>query len=56
VSHGVDIWSKKDQSGKAKDVALRNASLEGVSDRVHEVRSCTGFKADQRGRQVSGIG
>jgi SAM-dependent methyltransferase len=32
---GVDIWSKKDQSGNAKDVALHNASLEGVSDRVH---------------------
>ena len=32
---GVDIWSRTDQSGNAKDVALRNASLEGVSDRVH---------------------
>jgi SAM-dependent methyltransferase len=31
---GVDIWSKADQSGNAKDVALRNASLEGVGDRV----------------------
>ena len=31
---GIDIWSKKDQSGNAKDVTLRNASLEGVSDRV----------------------
>lgn len=31
---GVDIWSTTDQSGNAKDVALRNASLEGVSDRV----------------------
>ncbi len=31
---GVDIWSKKDQSGNAMDVTLRNASLEGVSDRV----------------------
>jgi SAM-dependent methyltransferase len=31
---GVDIWSKKDQSGNARDVALRNASLEGVGDRV----------------------
>src|SRR5215471_11079020 len=31
---GVDIWSTKDQSGNAKDVTLRNASLEGVSDRV----------------------
>lgn len=32
---GVDIWSTTDQSGNSKDVALRNASLEGVSDRVH---------------------
>lgn len=32
---GVDIWSTKDQSGNAKDVTLRNASLEGVSERVH---------------------
>ena len=32
---GVDIWSTTDQSGNARDVALRNASLEGVSDRVH---------------------
>ncbi len=32
---GIDIWSKKDQSGNAMDVTLRNASLEGVSDRVH---------------------
>jgi arsenite methyltransferase len=34
-ARGVDIWSTMDQSGNAKDVALRNASLEGVSDRVH---------------------
>lgn len=32
---GVDIWSKMDQSGNARKVALRNASLEGVTDRVH---------------------
>ena len=32
---GVDIWSTKDQSGNAKDVTLRNASLEGVGDRVY---------------------
>ena len=32
---GVDIWSTMDQSGNARDVTLRNASLEGVSDRVH---------------------
>ena len=31
---GVDIWSKTDQSGNAKEVVLRNAALEGVSDRV----------------------
>src|SRR5579885_1501067 len=31
---GVDIWSKADQSGNAKDVTLRNASLDGVEDRV----------------------
>jgi SAM-dependent methyltransferase len=31
---GVDIWSTKDQSGNSKDVTLRNASLEGVSERV----------------------
>jgi len=32
---GADIWSTMDQSGNAKDVALRNASLEGVGDRVN---------------------
>jgi len=32
---GVDIWSTADQSGNAKDAVLRNAMLEGVSDRVH---------------------
>jgi len=31
---GVDIWNTKDQSGNARDVTLRNASLEGVGDRV----------------------
>jgi arsenite methyltransferase len=31
---GIDIWSRKDQSGNARDVTLRNASLEGVGDRV----------------------
>jgi arsenite methyltransferase len=31
---GVDIWSTTDQSGNAKDVTLKNASLEGVRDRV----------------------
>jgi len=31
---GIDIWSTKDQSGNAKSVTLRNASLEGVGNRV----------------------
>jgi SAM-dependent methyltransferase len=31
---GVDIWSGRDQSGNASTVTLRNASLEGVADRV----------------------
>jgi ubiquinone/menaquinone biosynthesis C-methylase UbiE len=31
---GVDIWSRKDQSGNARDVTLENASMEGVGDRV----------------------
>ena len=31
---GVDIWNNMDQSGNAHDVTLRNAALEGVSDRV----------------------
>jgi len=31
---GVDIWNTMDQSGNAREVTLRNASLEGVSDRV----------------------
>jgi SAM-dependent methyltransferase len=31
---GVDIWSTKDQSGNARDVTIRNASLEGVAGRV----------------------
>jgi SAM-dependent methyltransferase len=31
---GVDIWSTLDQSGNARDVTLRNATLEGVRDRV----------------------
>jgi len=31
---GVDIWSRRDQSGNASDETLRNAALEGVSDRV----------------------
>jgi len=31
---GVDIWSTMDQSGNAQAVTQRNASLEGVADRV----------------------
>lgn len=31
---GVDIWSTADQSGNAREVALRNAWLEGVGERV----------------------
>src|SRR5436853_5906466 len=31
---GIDIWSTKDQSGNARDVTLRNASVEGVAGRV----------------------
>ncbi len=31
---GVDLWSTHDQSGNARDVTLRNASLEGVQDRI----------------------
>lgn len=31
---GIDIWSTTDQSGNAREVVLRNAALEGVTDRV----------------------
>ena len=31
---GIDLWSTRDQSGNASDVTRRNASLEGVLDRV----------------------
>jgi len=31
---GIDLWSTRDQSGNAGDVTKRNASLEGVSDRI----------------------
>src|SRR5262249_354422 len=31
---GIDLWSTRDQSGNASDVTRRNASIEGVSDRV----------------------
>lgn len=31
---GVDIWSRRDQSGNAAAATLRNAQAEGVADRV----------------------
>ena len=31
---GIDLWSTLDQSGNSRDVTMRNASLEGVSDRI----------------------
>jgi ubiquinone/menaquinone biosynthesis C-methylase UbiE len=31
---GIDLWSTHDQSGNSRGVTLRNASLEGVSDRI----------------------
>jgi SAM-dependent methyltransferase len=31
---GIDLWSTHDQSGNARDVTRRNASLEGVDGRV----------------------
>jgi arsenite methyltransferase len=31
---GIDLWSTRDQSGNASDVTRRNASIEGVLDRV----------------------
>jgi hypothetical protein len=31
---GIDLWSTRDQSGNASDVTRRDASLEGVLDRV----------------------
>jgi SAM-dependent methyltransferase len=31
---GIDLWSTHDQSGNSRDVTIRNASLEGVADRV----------------------
>jgi ubiquinone/menaquinone biosynthesis C-methylase UbiE len=31
---GIDIWSRRDQSGNAREVTLRNAAIEGVQDRV----------------------
>jgi SAM-dependent methyltransferase len=34
---GIDIWSRTDQSGNIAGVTLRNASLEGVADRVRIV-------------------
>jgi SAM-dependent methyltransferase len=31
---GIDLWSTTDQSGNARGATLRNATLEGVQDRV----------------------
>ena len=31
---GIDLWSTHDQSGNAREVTLRNASHEGVQDRI----------------------
>jgi arsenite methyltransferase len=31
---GIDLWSTHDQSGNARDVTIRNASLEGVQDLI----------------------
>jgi ubiquinone/menaquinone biosynthesis C-methylase UbiE len=31
---GIDLWSTWDQSGNSRDITLRNAALEGVSDRI----------------------
>jgi SAM-dependent methyltransferase len=31
---GIDLWSTHDQSGNSRDVTMRNASLEGVQDRI----------------------
>jgi SAM-dependent methyltransferase len=31
---GIDIWSTSDQSGNAREVTQRNATAEGVADRV----------------------
>ncbi len=35
---GIDLWSRTDQSGNRESTTLRNATLEGVADRV-EVRT-----------------
>jgi SAM-dependent methyltransferase len=35
---GVDLWSRKDQSGNSPEVTLANAAAAGVADRV-EVRT-----------------
>ena len=31
---GIDLWSTHDQSGNSPEVTVRNASLEGVDDRI----------------------
>jgi arsenite methyltransferase len=34
---GIDLWSQKDQSSNSREATMRNAKLEGITDRV-EVR------------------
>ena len=36
---GVDIWSQVDQGNNSKEVAMKNAQLEGVADRVDILNS-----------------
>jgi len=31
---GIDLWSRRDQSGNSRDTTARNATAEGVADRV----------------------
>ena len=31
---GIDLWQTQDQSGNARDTTLRNATAEGVADRI----------------------
>jgi cyclopropane fatty-acyl-phospholipid synthase-like methyltransferase len=31
---GIDLWSTRDQSGNSRETTVRNATLEGVADRV----------------------
>jgi SAM-dependent methyltransferase len=31
---GIDLWSTRDQSGNSRETTMRNATLEGVTDRI----------------------